>query len=43
MQYMLLIYGTEGWQLSPAEHGKLMQEYMAFTQGIVRAGKLKAG
>jgi hypothetical protein len=43
MQYMLLIYGAEGRQLSPAEQGKLMQEYMAFTQGIVKAGKFKAG
>jgi len=43
MQYMLLIYDAEGRKLSPAEQGQLMQEYMAFTQGIVKDGKFKAG
>ena len=43
MQYMLLIYNAEGQKLSPEEQGKLFQEYMAFTQGIVKAGKFKAG
>jgi hypothetical protein len=43
MQYMLLIYESEGRKLSPAEQGQLMQEYMAFTQDIVKAGKFKAG
>src|SRR5260221_14714475 len=43
MQYMLLIYNAEGQKLNPEEQGKLFQEYMAFTQGIVKAGKIKAG
>jgi hypothetical protein len=43
MQYMLLIYDTEGRKLSPAEGGQLMQEYIAFTQGIVKSGHFKAG
>ena len=43
VQYMLLIYDAEWQQLSQAEQGKLMQEYMAFTQGIVKTGKFKAG
>jgi hypothetical protein len=43
MQYMLLIYNAEGQKLNPEEQGKLFQEYMAFTQGIVKAGKFKAG
>ena len=43
MQYMLLIYETEGRKLSPAEQGALMQEYMTFTQDIVKSGKFKAG
>src|ERR1700758_720980 len=43
MQYMLLIYDTEGRKLSPAEQGQLMNEYMTFTQDIVKAGKFKAG
>ena len=42
MQYMLLIYATEG-RVSPAEMGQLMQEYASFTQDIVKAGKFKAG
>jgi len=43
MQYMLLIYGSEANKLSPAEQGQLMNEYMSFTQDIVKAGKFKAG
>ena len=43
MQYMLLIYNAEGQKMNPEEQGKLFQEYMAFTQGIVKAGKFKAG
>jgi hypothetical protein len=43
MQYMLLIYDAEERQMSPEEQGKLFQEYMAFTQGIAKAGKFKAG
>ena len=43
MQYMLLIYNNEQQKLSPAEQGHLMQEYMTFTQDIVKSGKFKAG
>lgn len=43
MQYMLLIYENEARKLSPAEQGQLMNEYMTFTQDIVKAGKFKAG
>jgi len=43
MQYMLLIYETEGRKLSPVEYGQLHQEYMTFTQDIVKSGKFKAG
>ena len=43
MQYMLLIYHDEEQKLSPAEQGQLMQEYMTFTQDIVKSGKFKAG
>ncbi|MGH7934518.1 MAG: YciI family protein [Candidatus Binataceae bacterium] len=43
MQYMLLIYDAEGRKLSSAEQGQLMQEYMTFTQDIVKSGKFKAG
>jgi hypothetical protein len=43
MQYMLLIYNNEEQKLSPAEQGQLMQEYMTFTQDIVKSGKFKAG
>jgi len=43
MQYMLLIYESEGRKLGPTEKSQLMQEYLAFTQDIVKAGKFKAG
>jgi hypothetical protein len=44
MQYMLLIYVNEnGPQLSPAEQGRMMQDYLAFTQDIVKSGNFKAG
>jgi|SRR5580704_5879109 hypothetical protein len=43
MQYMLLIYNSEAIQLTPAQHGELFNEYVAFTQDIVKAGKFKAG
>jgi hypothetical protein len=43
MQYMLLIYDSEARKLSPAEQGQLMQDYLAFTQGIVKSGNFKAG
>jgi hypothetical protein len=43
MQYMLLIYRNEGLKLSAAEEAQIMQEYMVFTQDIVKAGQYKAG
>jgi hypothetical protein len=43
MQYMLLIYQNEALRPGEAELGKVMQEYLAFTQDIVKAGKFKAG
>src|SRR5260370_29245411 len=43
MQYMLLIYSAEGQKPSREEQGKLFQEYMVFTQGMVKDGKFKAG
>src|SRR2546421_12517416 len=43
MQYMLLIYHTEALKLGPSEESQMMQEYMAFTQDIVKTGKVKAG
>jgi hypothetical protein len=43
MQYMLLIHDVEGRKMSPEEQRSLFQEYLAFTQGIVKAGKFKAG
>jgi hypothetical protein len=43
MQYMLLIYASEALKHSPEEQGKLYQEYMDFTQDIVKSGKFKAG
>ena len=45
MQYLLLIYGNEGYwnKLSPAEQGKISQEYGEFTQSIAGSGHLKGG
>jgi hypothetical protein len=43
MQYMLLIYQNEQERLSPPDEAKMMQEYMVFTQDIVKIGKFKAG
>jgi hypothetical protein len=43
MQYMLLIYQNEGTRPSPAQESQMIQEYMAFTQDIVKTGKFKAG
>lgn len=43
MQYMLLIYADEAIRPGKAEMEKLMKDYMAFTQDIVKAGKFKAG
>ncbi len=43
MQYMLLIYEGQRPPMSSEEQGKLIQEYAAFTQGIVQSGHFKAG
>jgi hypothetical protein len=43
MQYMLLIYETEGRDRSSHEYAELMREYMAFTEDIVKSGNFKAG
>ena len=43
MQYMLLIYETEGRDRGSQEHAQLMREYMAFTEDIVKSGNFKAG
>jgi len=43
MQYMLLIYHNEKERRSPQDEAKMLQEYMVFTQDIVKTGKFKAG
>jgi len=45
MQYLLLIYEREAdWHaLSEQERGAIFQEYMAFTQGIMKSGHHRAG
>jgi|SRR5271156_1848659 len=45
MQYMLLIYDNEvnRNQMAPADDAAMLQEYMTFTQGIVKSGNFKAG
>jgi hypothetical protein len=43
MQYMLLIYHNEASRMGATEEAAMLQEYMAFTQDIVKAGKFKAG
>jgi hypothetical protein len=40
---MLLIYHNEKTRLGVEDEAQLMQEYMAFTQDIVKSGKFKAG
>ena len=42
MQYMLLIH-HEAENLSAGELPQMMQEYMTFTQDLVKSGKFKAG
>jgi hypothetical protein len=42
MQYMLLIH-HEADNLTTAELPQMMQEYMTFTQDLVKSGKFKAG
>ena len=45
MQYLLLIYQDEKvWaDKSEAEQGKVFEEYMEFTKGIVQSGNYKGG
>lgn len=43
MQYMLLIYHNEANWPGAEEEAKMMGEYQAFTQDIVKTGKFKAG
>ena len=45
MQYLLLIYEREAdWNaVSEKEKGAIFQEYMAFTQGIMKSGHHRAG
>jgi hypothetical protein len=42
MQYMLLIHHERD-HVNPADQPQMMQEYMAFTQDLVKSGKFKAG
>jgi hypothetical protein len=42
MQYMLLIH-HEADNVRSAELSQMMQEYMTFTQDLVKSGKFKAG
>ena len=45
MEYMLLIYWSEAEarNRSEAEMGRMHQDYMTFTQDLVRQGKNKGG
>ena len=45
MQYLLLIYRSEAQAAADGEAGRtaMMDEYRAFTQGIIQAGNFKAG
>jgi len=45
MQYMLLIYDDEkSWERMPeSERGVIFQQYMDFTQGIIKSGHHKGG
>jgi len=42
MQYLLLIH-HEAHDVNPAELSQMMQDYMTFTQDLVKSGKFKAG
>ena len=42
MQYMLLIHHERD-RVNPADQPQMMQEYMVFTQELVKSGKFKAG
>jgi hypothetical protein len=45
MQYLLLIYSNEKYweEVTDAERGKVMGEYHAFTESIVKSGNYRAG
>ena len=45
MRYICLIYSDEGqWaRMSEAENARVMQEFMAFTESIVKSGHHRAG
>ena len=45
MEYLLLIYSSEadGKKMSSAEMGQMHQDYMTFTQDLIRSGKNKGG
>jgi hypothetical protein len=45
MQYLLMIYQNEAEipRASPADGGKMNEEYRAFTQSIIQSGHFKAG
>jgi len=43
MQYMLLIYHNEKNRMDDVTMSAMMADYMSFTEGIVKAGKFKAG
>jgi hypothetical protein len=45
MRYMCLIYSDEGWRntMSEAEGGRVLQEFMDFTQSVVKSGHHRAG
>ena len=45
MRYMCLIYSDEGWRdsLSENEGKQVLQEFLEFTQSVVRSGHHRAG
>ena len=45
MQYLLLIYGNEGYfnKLSKSEQEKISQEYGEYSQSIAKSGHLRGG
>lgn len=45
MQYMILIYGNEAAEsaVSPADMGKIMSAYKAYSEALVKAGVMVSG
>ena len=45
MQYLLMIYASEAEEakMTPADTGKLMQAYGAYSEALVKAGVMRAG